>query len=194
MGLNKSPLRTKTKVGQLLAQVVRDAGEPRSLLWAFTVNGLASGFAVPARVRTLVYRAMGMKIAYSVLVRPRVIFRDKAVSIGSGSTINYGCIFDNRSGVMIGRNVGVGVAVQFLNTDHEISDPFRRAGRSRWDAITIDDGVFIGSGAIILSGVHVKTGVVVAAGAVVNRDCEPHGVYAGVPAKRVKNLLGQSDG
>jgi maltose O-acetyltransferase len=30
--------------------------------------------------------------------------------------------------------------------------------------------------------------VTVAAGAVVTRDCEPDGLYAGVPAKRVKEL------
>ena len=37
-------------------------------------------------------------------------------------------------------------------------------------------------------GVTVGDGCVVAAGAVVREDCEPGGLYAGVPARRVKKL------
>ena len=37
-------------------------------------------------------------------------------------------------------------------------------------------------------GVTVGDGCVLAAGAVVTGDCEPDGLYAGVPARRVKDL------
>jgi maltose O-acetyltransferase len=36
--------------------------------------------------------------------------------------------------------------------------------------------------------VHLGDGVVVAAGAVVTEDCLPDGLYAGVPARRVRDL------
>jgi maltose O-acetyltransferase len=41
---------------------------------------------------------------------------------------------------------------------------------------------------MLLPGVTVGDGCVIAAGSVVTGDCEPHGVYAGVPAKRVRDL------
>lgn len=134
------------------------------------------------------YRAAGLRISVTCLVRPGAIFRDKNISIGPGSTINYRCIFDNRVGVELGRNVGVGIGVVFLNTDHETDDPASRAGRSVWAAVTVGDGAFIGSGSIILPGVTIGAGCVIGAGAVVTKDCLPNGLYAGAPARRLKDL------
>ncbi len=37
-----------------------------------------------------------------------------------------------------------------------------------------------------------RLAALVAAGAVVTRDCEPNGLYVGVPARRVRNLPGDS--
>ena len=54
----------------------------------------------------------------------------------------------------------------------------------------IDDHVLVGMGAIVMDHAHVKSHVLIAAGAVVleNAVLESYGVYAGVPAKRVKEL------
>ena len=51
--------------------------------------------------------------------------------------------------------------------------------------IVIEDNVWIGINAIILKGVRIGEGAVIAAGAIVTKDCEPYGVYAGIPAKKV---------
>lgn len=185
-GLNK--LRGGAGLASAFSQTVRDPGEPHTVFWAFAANGVAANFLVPARVRTLMFKALGMNISSRALIRPRVIIRCSKLTVGAKSTINYGCIFDNRAGVDIGSSVGIGVGVQFLNTEHDRSDPARRSGLGRVAKITVQDGASVGSGAILLSGVTVGYGAVVAAGAVVNRDCEPHGLYAGVPARRVKEL------
>jgi acetyltransferase-like isoleucine patch superfamily enzyme len=39
---------------------------------------------------------------------------------------------------------------------------------------------------MIMPGVTIGAGVVVAAGAVVTKDCEAGGLYAGIPAKRLR--------
>ncbi|WP_447643573.1 acyltransferase [Nocardioides zeae] len=52
----------------------------------------------------------------------------------------------------------------------------------------IGNGAWIGARALILPGVSVSEGCVIAAGAVVNRNTEPHGLYAGVPARRIRDL------
>lgn len=54
----------------------------------------------------------------------------------------------------------------------------------------IEDGCLIGMGATVMDNAVVKSGCIVAAGAVVlsNSVLEPNGVYAGIPAKRVKDI------
>ena len=46
--------------------------------------------------------------------------------------------------------------------------------------------VIVGSGSIILPGVTLEHGVAVGALSLVNRDCKAFGIYAGNPARRIK--------
>lgn len=54
----------------------------------------------------------------------------------------------------------------------------------------IEDDVLIGMGAIVMDNVVVKSNTIIAAGAVVleNTICEGNSIYAGVPAKKVKEI------
>lgn len=54
----------------------------------------------------------------------------------------------------------------------------------------IEDNCLIGMGAIVLDNAVVGTGCIVAAGALVlsNQKLEPYSVYAGIPAKKVKDV------
>ncbi len=55
---------------------------------------------------------------------------------------------------------------------------------------TIEDNVLIGMGAIVMDRAVIKTGSIIAAGAVVlaNTVVEPGVIYAGTPAKKVKDV------
>ena len=55
--------------------------------------------------------------------------------------------------------------------------------------IEIKDNVWIGANVTILDGVTVASGCVLAAGSVVTKSTEPNGVYAGVPARRIKERI-----
>ena len=54
----------------------------------------------------------------------------------------------------------------------------------------IEDNVLVGMGAIVMDNVHVGSNSIIAAGAVVleNTAIEPGTIYAGVPAKKVKDI------
>ena len=54
----------------------------------------------------------------------------------------------------------------------------------------LEDDVLIGMGAIVMDNAVVESGVIIAAGAVVleNTRCESGWIYAGIPAKKVKQL------
>jgi galactoside O-acetyltransferase len=47
--------------------------------------------------------------------------------------------------------------------------------------------VIIGSGSVVLPGVTLEEGVAVGALSLVNRDCKAFGIYAGNPARRIKD-------
>lgn len=55
---------------------------------------------------------------------------------------------------------------------------------------TVEDDVLIGMGAIVMDNAVVKTNTIIAAGAVVLEGmvCESGSIYAGVPAKKVKDI------
>ena len=55
---------------------------------------------------------------------------------------------------------------------------------------TVHDNVLIGMGAIVMDNAVVHSNTIIAAGAVVleNTICEPGSIYAGVPAKKVKDI------
>ena len=54
----------------------------------------------------------------------------------------------------------------------------------------IEDNCLIGMGAILLDNAHIPSGCIIAAGALVlsNAQLEPNSVYAGVPARKVKEI------
>lgn len=178
-------LRTLQKY---LFQAVRDPGETRSILWHFIVNTIAGSHLVPARLRTAIYIMAGMSVSWRAIIRPHVIIRDRNLSLGARSTINYGCVIDNRGLVTIGTNVGIGIGVIITTTHHGVQNPLVRAGVGSVRPISIGNGVYVGSGATILGGVAVARGSVIAAGAVVVHDTQADRVYAGVPAKPIGTL------
>lgn len=55
---------------------------------------------------------------------------------------------------------------------------------------TIEDKVLVGMGAIIMDGAHIGTGSIIAAGAIITQNTivQPNSIYAGNPAKFLKNV------
>ncbi|WP_017260221.1 acyltransferase [Pedobacter arcticus] len=107
----------------------------------------------------------------------------KYFSLGKNSTINQNCHLDNRGGLFFGKNVSVSARCAFITADHIMeSSTFEGRGRE----VTVDCFVFIGYGATILGGVILGRGSVIAAGGLINKSTEAYGIYAGVPAKKIK--------
>uniref|UniRef100_UPI0035CBD425 acyltransferase n=1 Tax=uncultured Sphingomonas sp. TaxID=158754 RepID=UPI0035CBD425 len=80
----------------------------------------------------------------------------------------------------------------FLTASHVIGGAESRAGADVAKPITIENGCWIGANATVLPGVQIAQGCVIAAGSIVTRDTDPHGIYGGVPASRIKDLLRQA--
>lgn len=88
--------------------------------------------------------------------------------------------------VTIGQDCFIGHGVMFINDLFENGGP-AGGDASKWKSTQIDDNVSIGSNATILP-VHICSGTVIGAGAVVTKDITVKGVYAGNPAKLLREL------
>jgi maltose O-acetyltransferase len=159
----------------------------RGALFHSVVNVVIASSWVPRHVRRELYRALGFKIGGASL-SPHLTFKSNNVDIGDHVYINEGCSFDNRERVTIGDHVHVGPEVLFGTSTHEIGDATSRAAGVVLAPLVVSSGCWIGARAVLLPGVKVGEGCIVAAGAVVTRDCLPHGLYAGVPARRIRDL------
>lgn len=161
----------------------------RRVFREFWLNHVGGSYLLPQRARAAVLRVGGIRLGdVGILARQRFIAGNN-VHIGDGSFINNGCLFDAEGPIRIGTNVAVGPDCRFLTGGHDIDrSPTYRAGKVFLAPITIGSGSWIGACVVILPGVSIGEGCVVAAGAVVTRNCDPHGLYAGVPARRVRDL------
>lgn len=88
--------------------------------------------------------------------------------------------------VTIGRNCFVGHGVMFINDTFELGGP-AQGDRKLWKSTHVGDHVSIGSNATILP-VSICDGAVIGAGAVVTKDITRRGVYAGSPARFLREL------
>jgi maltose O-acetyltransferase len=139
-------------------------------------------------LRLLVLRRLGHRIGPVTRIRPGTRVFGRGLDAGRDVFINTGCTLDATDAIVIGDEVHLGHGVHILTSTHEVGPSGRRAGAGHSMPVAIGDGVWVGAGAIILPGVAIGGGCVIAAGAVVRTDCTADGMYAGVPARRLRDL------
>lgn len=150
-------------------------------------NTFAASHLTPAGVRVRTLRALGLRLGAGTAVASGVTFKGDAVTTGEGCFINHG-VYVDRGQLTLGDKVFVGPRVMFATRNHELGTTEKRAGKNVDQPITVGNGAWIGANATILGGVTVAPGCIIAAGAVVTKNTEPDGLYAGIPAARVKDL------
>jgi len=136
------------------------------------------------------------------------------ISLGARCRIDDFCILSaGEGGIMIGRHVHIAamctligkgkievcdfagisgrVSVYSSNDDYSgscltnptVPEEFRRTDNRD---VTIGRHAIVGAGSVVLPGVTIGEGAAVGALSLVNRSLEPFGVYAGRPAKHIK--------
>jgi acetyltransferase-like isoleucine patch superfamily enzyme len=112
------------------------------------------------------------------------------VEIQRGVSVGRRCRIQSHSFVCelvsIGDDCVIAHGVMFINDPFQIGGP-ARGDRTQWHETKIGSQVSIGSNATILP-VSIVDGCVIGAGAVVTRDCLVRGVYAGNPARLLREL------
>lgn len=115
----------------------------------------------------------------------RIIYRHESLSNGcdipSHTEIGAGFVIHHCSGIVIhpnaiiGKNCVIRSGCVIGMQDNEVP--------------VIKDNVVFGVHAIVIGKVVVENNCIIGAGSVVTKSTDPNGIYAGVPARRIKNCV-----
>ncbi len=124
-----------------------------------------------------------------------VLFETEAegtITLGDRFTVNRGGLLSSHSCLTIGDNFLMGEYASIRDSDHVFLDCIRPIREQGFDArpIRIGNDVWIGRGAVVLKGVTIGDGAVIGANSVVNRDIPGYQLWAGVPARFIRDRGG----
>lgn len=110
--------------------------------------------------------------------------------VSTHARVGAGCFIAAQAVVAPGAQLGQGVIVNHaavVDHDVQVGDYSHVApGAVLGGGVTLGAGVLVGSGATVRLGLKVCDEAVIGAGAVVCQDLTEPGVYAGVPARRIR--------
>lgn len=111
-------------------------------------------------------------------------------AVSARARVSPGCFIAAQAVVAPGARLGIGVIVNHgavVDHDVQVGDFSHVAPQAALGGgVAIGRRVLVGSGACILPGLRIADDVVIGAGAVVRDNLPDKGVYAGVPARRMK--------
>lgn len=120
------------------------------------------------------------------------ILNPQNLSIGSNVSIQPMCYLEcgnsELTGISIGNDVSIAHGVTIMATSHlyENKDiPIKDQG-VELKPVKICDNVWIGAKVSVLCGTEIRSGTIIGANAVVTKSTEGNSIYAGVPARKIK--------
>jgi len=153
------------------------------------LNTMIRSSYFPSKLRLRALRLMGVTAARGE-IRAGVVIAGPNLILGNGVFVNAGTSLLNQGGIVLEDNVAIAPEALLITSGHEIGSARRRQGKLIREPISVGEGTWIGARAVVMPGVTIGPGCVIAAGALVTRNCEPNGLYVGMPAKRVRDLPG----
>jgi len=140
-------------------------------------------------IRFILYKLLFKKIKSFPLIYAGVYFTHSyGIKIGSGFSINSGCVIDGRGKITIGDNVMIGPNTVIVSSSHqfeEVNKPMNSYDHT-FDPVIIKDNVWIGANVFIKGGVTINSHSIIAAGSVITKDVGEYEVVGGVPAKLIR--------
>lgn len=135
-----------------------------------------------------------LEIGSNVTIGPNVrfgIMKGAKLIIGNNVSINQGTFIVSVDSIIISDDCRIGEYCSIRDNDHEFKDvsvPIRTQGFST-SPIFIGCDVWLGRGVCVSKGVHIEHKSIVGANAVVTKNIPKFEVWAGVPAKKLKNRV-----
>lgn len=128
------------------------------------------------------------------------LFHSQGLEVGGGGSnypnsnlvIGDRCTIHNNhinicESVIIGDDVGLSPEVTIMSHGYWLS--VLNGFPVKFKGVNINSGVIVGWRSIILMGVNIGECVVIGAGSIVTKDLKPYSVYAGNPAKFIRDII-----
>ena len=172
--------------------------------------------SVKQNFRILYYRLLGMEIGKNVLLGKVTCEWPNKIEIGDEAVVENNVIFkvtqpfNKENFISVGKRVFVGAGCQFnCNTRITISDDCLIASNTIFvdtgheinkgkkinlqgcvvGEITLMEDVWIGTNCKILKGVTIGRGSIIGAGSLVNKSIPEYQIWAGTPARFIKDRI-----
>jgi maltose O-acetyltransferase len=169
-------------VRKFLASVRRDLAVAAVTTFRETIVG---SVLVPQVIRTLLYRASGMREVRSYNIGPRQVLDNSNLRIGDRASVNQRCFFEGKGLIAIGHDCRVGPQTTFITSLHLRLPDGTLEADSTYRDIHVGPRAWIGARSLILPGAVIEEDCVIAAGSVVRGRCLAGLTYGGVPARRI---------
>ena len=183
--------------------LLRRIGEDfRWALADFVLSDVGGSKWVPRVARRMIFTAAGAKVQSAPGIRFVFAGQARNLTLGSGIYMNQRVFIEAVGPVSIGDDVIVRdddagcihdesrTHAMGLTSHHPLDDAGAWQADAEGRPVSIGERVWIGARALILPGAVIESDVVIAAGAVVTGRCNSFGVYAGVPARRIRDYSG----
>lgn len=173
-GNGKVPSNIKVEINTYLYGLVR---------W----SSIQIGMIPSMRIRKILYKYfLAMDINKKTVIYGGCEMRSPwKIKLGN-CVVGVSNILDGRYGIVIEDDACLGTGVNIWTLQHDIDDKyFGVSGQGK--PVRIKRHAWVCSRSTLLPGVIIGEGAVVASGAIVKHDCDDFGVYAGVPAKKIRN-------
>jgi maltose O-acetyltransferase len=127
----------------------------------------------------------------------KIYYEKLGVIMGENTLANLGLTVvrnKNRPCVIIGANVSIAPNVTIItdsnpNNGKEIYNfSYTKEKLCKSGNVIIEDEAWIGANVIIFPGVKIGRCSIIGAGSIVMNDTEPYCIYAGIPAKKIRDL------
>jgi acetyltransferase-like isoleucine patch superfamily enzyme len=167
---------------------------------------VGKGFKIDGKVWVWAQKKGGIRLGDNVRINSRfgsnlvgitnpAVFQcleNGTITVGSNSGLSSPVI-SSRASITIGERTLIGGNVRIFDHNfHSLELQYRHSTKGegvKSSPVKIGDDVFIGTNAMILKGVTVGDRAIIGAGSVISRDVPADEIWAGNPAKRIKDFV-----
>lgn len=162
-----------------------------TLFWHWLIKTTYSRSTRVMWKRTKLYGRFLKKMGQSCKIKGGCIIEyPENICIGDGVSVQYHCFLSGYGGLTIGSDVSLGNHTKIFTSEHPYSGNGRAFKYNELERcpVMIGSNVITGADVIILGGVHIGDNVMIGAGSVVTKDIPSNSVWAGNPAKWIKDI------
>jgi putative colanic acid biosynthesis acetyltransferase WcaF len=160
----------------------------QQLLWYFIGSPLVQSYWLPwSWLKVNLLRAFGATIGHQVRIKPGVRIKFPwRLTVGDHVWIGENAWLDNLAPITIASHVCLSQSIYLCTGNHDWSHPHFNL---KIAPITVQTGSWVAAGAMVGPGVTIGQGAVLSLGSVAGRSLDPMTIYAGNPARPIKQRV-----